>query len=364
MWLCAPPCLRVQDIVEWVTKKSGPATTTLEAGAQAEAFITSAPVVVIGFFTDLESREAKVCRCTGRVRGTLVAETVVCRGPCIHNVRVVCVRCVSVCVCVCGLHVHLQAFKAVATSFDDVEFGVSSSPDVATALGATLPSVALFKTFDDRRADLKVVPLVPRTATRCPPCSSPFIPAHSLTLACCVVDHALFCCCRRPSPMRTSTPLSTAMPCPWSSRSTARLVARGFRNTSTLQAACARFSMVRVTCVGASGQTQAKIAANKITNHLYIFTEALRFVWCAGWVGGGGKGCLYNHPSPCAAAHVVCRPPCHPCSDVLEDVQTVAASVKGDLLVISVDASGEAVLTELGIKQRTARAAAHGASVL
>jgi protein disulfide-isomerase A1 len=50
-----------QAIVEWVTKKSGPAAKSLELGEEAKVFSESAPVVVVGLFDDVESKDAKVC---------------------------------------------------------------------------------------------------------------------------------------------------------------------------------------------------------------------------------------------------------------------------------------------------------------
>ncbi len=64
------------------------------------------------------------------------------------------VRVMRACIiCACE---RWQAFKGTASSFDDLEFGISSSAEVAAALGAKVPSVVVFKTFDEGRADFEV----------------------------------------------------------------------------------------------------------------------------------------------------------------------------------------------------------------
>lgn len=48
-----------EEIINWVTKKTGPAATEVKTVDEAEALIKDSKVVVVGFFKDRESAEAK-----------------------------------------------------------------------------------------------------------------------------------------------------------------------------------------------------------------------------------------------------------------------------------------------------------------
>ena len=50
---------KANDIVAWVTRQTGPAATSLDTIDAAKAFSEQADVVVIGYFEDFESQEAK-----------------------------------------------------------------------------------------------------------------------------------------------------------------------------------------------------------------------------------------------------------------------------------------------------------------
>lgn len=94
------------DIVNWLKKKTGPPAKQLSTAEEAKAFKESAPVVVVGFFKDQSSADAK-------------------------------------------------AFLAVATDVDDFPFAISSEDQVGTELGRDKDGVVLFKTFDEGRNDFE-----------------------------------------------------------------------------------------------------------------------------------------------------------------------------------------------------------------
>ena len=48
-----------EEIVTWLKKKTGPPTKDLTSPEAAKGFIDSLEVAVVGFFSDLESAEAK-----------------------------------------------------------------------------------------------------------------------------------------------------------------------------------------------------------------------------------------------------------------------------------------------------------------
>ena len=50
---------KADDIVTWVTRNSGPATTTLETLQEAKDLVEKDQVVIIGYFESTESTEAK-----------------------------------------------------------------------------------------------------------------------------------------------------------------------------------------------------------------------------------------------------------------------------------------------------------------
>ena len=87
---------QADDIVRWLLKRTGPPATDLTEVDQAKSFADSNEVVVIGFFEDKESAEAK-------------------------------------------------ALVAAADNYDDLPFGISSSKDVVEALEAQMNTVVVFK---------------------------------------------------------------------------------------------------------------------------------------------------------------------------------------------------------------------------
>lgn len=91
------------EIVAWVTKKTGPAAFELENVEAAELLIKDNKVVVVGFFADRESEEAKT-------------------------------------------------FLAVANAIDEYPFAITSSEDVITKYEAKQGSIVLFKQFDEGKA--------------------------------------------------------------------------------------------------------------------------------------------------------------------------------------------------------------------
>jgi protein disulfide-isomerase A1 len=91
------------EIISWLEKKTGPPFTTLNNVEEAKKFIDSKDVVVMGFFKDTTSAEAK-------------------------------------------------AFESTASSTDDVTFGITSNADVfvdSEVKGSN--GVVLFKKFDEKR---------------------------------------------------------------------------------------------------------------------------------------------------------------------------------------------------------------------
>ncbi|XP_059608603.1 protein disulfide-isomerase [Phlebotomus argentipes] len=91
---------QADDIVTWLSKKTGPPALELETVEAAEKFLEDNQVVVVGFFKDRESDAAK-------------------------------------------------AFLAVANAVDEYPFGVTSNEDVYKKYEAKCGSVVLFKKFDE-----------------------------------------------------------------------------------------------------------------------------------------------------------------------------------------------------------------------
>lgn len=94
---------QADDIVNWVGKKTGPAAKELKTVEDAETFIKSLSVVVIGFFKDVESAEAKT-------------------------------------------------FLSVANIVDDFQFAITSSEEVYAKYEAKCGSIVLFKNFDEGKS--------------------------------------------------------------------------------------------------------------------------------------------------------------------------------------------------------------------
>ncbi|XP_042899425.1 protein disulfide-isomerase isoform X2 [Parasteatoda tepidariorum] len=93
------------DIIRWLKKKTGPPATELTAET-AKSFVEGQEVVVVGFFKDQDSADAKV-------------------------------------------------FKSVASEMDDFNFGITSDDAVYTELKASKDGVTLFKKFDEGRNDFE-----------------------------------------------------------------------------------------------------------------------------------------------------------------------------------------------------------------
>lgn len=94
---------QADDIVAWLNKKTGPPAKELETVEASEEFLKENQVVVVGFFKDRESAQAK-------------------------------------------------AFLATANSVDEYPFGITSNEDVYKKYEASCGNVILFKQFDDGKA--------------------------------------------------------------------------------------------------------------------------------------------------------------------------------------------------------------------
>ncbi|KAI1291814.1 Protein disulfide-isomerase 2 [Halotydeus destructor] len=94
------------DILKWIEKKTGPAAQTLASAEEAKTFKTSANVVVVGLFSDLEGADAK-------------------------------------------------AFLDAAGENDEFPFAISSDKSVYAEFEADKDGVVLLKTFDEGRNELE-----------------------------------------------------------------------------------------------------------------------------------------------------------------------------------------------------------------
>ncbi|XP_044047549.1 protein disulfide-isomerase A2 [Siniperca chuatsi] len=94
----------VEGIIQWMKRRAGPGAPVLDSLDSAAQFIDSHNITVVGFFDDLESEAAKL-------------------------------------------------FKEAHLEMTDMEFAVSSSPEVFQKYEVKANSVVLFKKFDDGRAD-------------------------------------------------------------------------------------------------------------------------------------------------------------------------------------------------------------------
>lgn len=91
---------QADDIVGWLVKKTGPPAKEIETVEAAEALIAENQVVVLGFFKDRDSKEAK-------------------------------------------------AFLGAASAIDDYPFAITSNDDVYSKYEAKCGSIVLFKQFDE-----------------------------------------------------------------------------------------------------------------------------------------------------------------------------------------------------------------------
>ncbi|XP_017467437.1 PREDICTED: protein disulfide-isomerase [Rhagoletis zephyria] len=94
------------DIISWVTKKTGPPAKELNTVEEAEELLKDDKIVVVGFFKNQDSDEAK-------------------------------------------------AFIAVANALDSFEFAISSNDEVVAKYEVKDGSVVLFKPFDDKKSVLE-----------------------------------------------------------------------------------------------------------------------------------------------------------------------------------------------------------------
>uniref|UniRef100_UPI003AAFEB12 protein disulfide-isomerase A2 n=1 Tax=Centroberyx gerrardi TaxID=166262 RepID=UPI003AAFEB12 len=94
----------VEGIIKWMKRHSGPSSVVLDTPASADQFINAHNIAVVGFFSSLESEEAKV-------------------------------------------------FTEVAMKMVNTEFALTASPEVFQKYEVKSSSVVLFKKFDDGRAD-------------------------------------------------------------------------------------------------------------------------------------------------------------------------------------------------------------------
>jgi len=93
-----------KSIISWLKKKSGPTATTFTTVEEVKAFQEAGEVVVVGFFKDPESADAKV-------------------------------------------------FLEVADSMDDTQFGITKEEELFKEFGVKKDTVVLFKKFDEKRDD-------------------------------------------------------------------------------------------------------------------------------------------------------------------------------------------------------------------
>ncbi|KAG4069078.1 hypothetical protein HA402_008389 [Bradysia odoriphaga] len=94
----------ISNIVDWLNKKTGPSAIDIKSVEDAEEFIKSQSVAVIGFFNDYESEEAK-------------------------------------------------AFLRAADSIDDYRSGITKNQDVYKKYEAKSGSIILFKNFDEGQSN-------------------------------------------------------------------------------------------------------------------------------------------------------------------------------------------------------------------
>lgn len=95
----------VKGIIEWLQRRMGPSAALLKDYAAAQELLDAHSVVVVGFFKDLEGEKAKM-------------------------------------------------FNDIALDIVDVNFGITSSPELFEKYKVEKESVVLFKKFDDKRADM------------------------------------------------------------------------------------------------------------------------------------------------------------------------------------------------------------------
>ncbi|XP_011498999.1 PREDICTED: protein disulfide-isomerase [Ceratosolen solmsi marchali] len=95
---------KAEDIVNWVTKRTGPPAKDLQSVEEVKAFIENNNVAIVGFFKDLESEKAKV-------------------------------------------------FMEVGNAIDDHVFGVSSSDEVFSEYKVEDNKIFLFKNFDNKQIE-------------------------------------------------------------------------------------------------------------------------------------------------------------------------------------------------------------------
>ena len=94
------------EIINWLKKKTGPPATNADSVEAAEKAIDGKDVVIVGFFKDQESKDAK-------------------------------------------------AFLSYAGGVDDYPFVISSADDVISKYEAADGKVVMFKTFDEKRHELE-----------------------------------------------------------------------------------------------------------------------------------------------------------------------------------------------------------------
>uniref|UniRef100_S4RA11 protein disulfide-isomerase n=1 Tax=Petromyzon marinus TaxID=7757 RepID=S4RA11_PETMA len=89
-----------EALAKWATRRAGPPAVTVATTAEAQAFVDSDSLVLLGFFKDTESRD-------------------------------------------------LKTFLEIADTYDEVPFGVTSSEEVFAKYGVSTDSIVLFKKFDE-----------------------------------------------------------------------------------------------------------------------------------------------------------------------------------------------------------------------
>ncbi|GCB65160.1 hypothetical protein scyTo_0011840 [Scyliorhinus torazame] len=96
-----------KGIISWLKRRTGPSYAFLDSGAEVEKFIDSAEVVIVGFFKDLENDDVKT-------------------------------------------------FAETANDVVEIPFAISNNVKILEKYDVSRNTIALFKKFDDRRADFEI----------------------------------------------------------------------------------------------------------------------------------------------------------------------------------------------------------------
>ncbi|XP_048408437.2 protein disulfide-isomerase [Stegostoma tigrinum] len=96
-----------KGIISWLKRRTGPSYTFLDSIAEVEKYISSAEVVIVGFFKDLENDDVKT-------------------------------------------------FTETANDMVEIPFAITNDAEALEKYGISKNTITLFKKFDDQRADLEI----------------------------------------------------------------------------------------------------------------------------------------------------------------------------------------------------------------